>query len=140
MTVIETVAALINRLHAGYQSHQGEWRGDRGSLMAWMDEHAEGRIIISGRQPLGGPHTLEEWASHPALHILTEEEQRHYGVTPYIGLSAWALEDGALDAVLAAGVDADYARAAFHAGVTDAWALIEAWEAGIAPEYLGALS
>lgn len=46
----------------------------------------------------------------------------------------------ALDAVLAAGVDADYARDAHSAGVTEAGVIIDAWEAGISVEYLGALS
>ncbi|MFV4914639.1 hypothetical protein PFZ49_14165 [Microbacterium lacticum] len=46
------------------------------------------------------------------------------------------LDDGALDAVLAAGVDADYARAAHVAGVSDAWAIIDGWTAGIPVEYL----
>lgn len=38
--------------------------------------------------------------------------------------------------MLAAGVDADYASAAHRAGVTDAWAIIEGWAAGIPVEYL----
>lgn len=79
----------------------------------------------------------ERIPDHPAL--------RRFGVdfthlAADIALAAWVLDDGALEAVVAAEVDPEYARAAHRAGVTDAWAIIAGWEAGIPVEYLGAAS
>lgn len=140
MSVEETVAALVQRIRDARQPVQGEWVDERGSVIAWEDEHAGGRIVIAGRPTLAGPHRPGAFATHPAVFVLDEDERWHYAAGPEIALASWVLADGALDAMLAAGVDAEYARAAHRAGVTDAWTLIGGWEAGIPIEYVGLAS
>lgn len=140
MSVAEAVAALVQGIRTARQPVHREWASQGGRLIAWADEHADERIVIAGRPSLAGPHRPAEWATHPAVFVLDETERSHYAMAPEIALASWVLDDGALDAMLAAGVDADYARGAHGAGVTDAWAIIGGWEAGIPVEYLGALS
>lgn len=97
------------------------------------------RIVIAGRPLLSGPHLPGDFAAHPAVFLLDDKERSHYAAQPEIAFASWVLEDGALDAVIAAGVDAEYARAAHRAGVTDAWDIIDGWEAGIPVEFLSAM-
>lgn len=130
MNVIETVAALIAQVRAARQPEQGDWVNDRGRLIAWTDYDDENRIIIAGARRTHG------FAAHPAVFMLDNEERARYAARAKIALASWVLEDGAPDAMLAAGVDADYARSAHLAGVTDAWAIIDGWAAGIPVEYL----
>lgn len=138
MSVHETVAAIVRGIRAARQPVQGEWDNQNGRLIAWLDEHADERIIITGHIT-GSLHTASEWVTHPAVMLLASGERARYVVPPDIALASWVLDDGALDAMLAAGVDADYARDASRAGVTDAWAIIDGWEAGIPVEFLGAV-
>lgn len=109
---------------------------ERGSLIAWVDENVDDSIILTGHRTLG-LYTVDDWASHPAVFLLDEEG--HHARSPRVALAGWALDPDAFDAVVAAGVDADYARAAHGAGVSDAWQLIEAWRSGIPVEFLSAL-
>lgn len=136
MTVFATVADLVRQVREARQPVQGEWSDERG-LVAWVDEDSVDRVIIARRRT-HHLHPPTEWATHPAVFGLSEDEMR-YAVRPEIAVAGWALEDGALDAVIDAHVSPEYARAAHIAGVTDAWALIEGWQAGIPVEFLSAL-
>lgn len=138
MSAFETVTALVHGIRAARQPVQGEWADQRGRVIAWVDEHVDERIIITGHLT-AGIHVANDWMSHPAVFVLTSDERAPYAVPPDIALASWMLEDGALDAVLAVEVEPDYARAAHRAGVTDAWQLIEAWRSGIPVEFLSAL-
>lgn len=129
MSVFETMADLVQQIRDADQQAQGEWSVGN-VLVAFMDEDDADCIIVAARLTDGFSFG-SEWLTHPAvLADLT---------CGYIGLSSWALDDGALEAVVAAEVNADYARAAHRAGVTDAWQLIDAWRNGILVEFLSAL-
>ena len=140
MNVFETVADLVRQIREARQAWQGEWLDDEG-LLAWRVEEDYDLIALAFRCTFD-LHTNEQWAYHPAVfaHHEDEYEEDHgYETACEIALAGWVLDDGALDAVLAAEVDPEYARAAHRAGVTDAWQLIEAWCNGIPVEYLGPL-
>lgn len=139
MTVFETVAELTAKVRAADEFLQGEWSDKESGPFAWMDEDGSDRIFIEryfGRRRLLQRHTVEKWLSHPAAYVLAGSP---FPDAPDIALATWALDDGAVTAVLAAEVDPDYARAANHAGVTDAWLIIDGWTNGIPVEFLDAL-
>lgn len=144
MSVFETVADLVSQIRDARQAdqeYQWVWEGGEG-LLAWRVSDDPDLIAVAFRITFD-LHTDEQWANHPAVFAHEEcefEEVDGYETACEIALASWALDDGVLDAILAAGVDADYARTAHRAGVTDAWAIIGGWEAGIPVEYLGALS
>lgn len=136
MSVFETVADLVHRIRAGHQGWQGEWDDSRG-VLAWMDDDGADLVVIPkartrGTQPAVG------WLAHPAVFLIANEP--HIRANQDIALAGWVLDDGALEAVLAAEVDPEYARAVHHAGVSDAWQLIEAWRTGIPVEFLSAMA
>jgi hypothetical protein len=146
MSVFETVAEVARRIHDAEQTTPGNWSvGTTGMRLAWAEsaysgaDPAPGNRLMLAQWHTRGRHETGEWLSHPAVHLLRKEELSGYALPPEVALAPWVLEDGALEAILAAEVDPDYARAAHTAGVTDAWQLIEAWRHGIAVEYLGAM-
>lgn len=140
MNVHETVADIAQQIRGAHQSWPGEWSDAHGPL-AWLDDDAN-RIRISRpamrRQMVDavGPHEVDDWRPHPAVLAL---EGPFLARVPDLVLASWVLDDGALDAVLAAGVDADYARAAHRSGITDAPSLIDCWTNGVPLEYLTAM-
>lgn len=139
MTVFETVAELTAKVRAANEFLQGEWSDRKSGPFAWMDEDSSDRIFIQsyfGRRRLLQRHTIEKWLSHPAVYVLAGSP---FPDDPDIALATWALDDGAVAAVLAADVDPDYARAANYAGVSDAWRIIDGWTNGIPVEFLAAL-
>ena len=138
MSVHETVAAIVAFTRSTVPLTPNEWWASREPLV-WLDEEAEDRLHVA-RCDWTRAHSTDEWAAHPATLPVRQWMPGDLDPKPDIALASWALDDGALDAMLAAGVDAAYARAAHTAGVTDAWVIIGGWEAGIPVEYLGALS
>lgn len=136
MNVFETVADLAQRIRSGHQGWQGEWDDSRG-VLAWMDDDGADLIIIP-KARTHGTHSEDAWLTHPAVFLVADEPRTR--ANQEVALASWVLDDGALDAVLAAEVDPEYARAAHRAGVTDAWQLIEAWESSIPVEFLSALA
>lgn len=146
MSVFATVADLVRQIREARQPVQGGWSGGQG-LLAWMDERGDDRVVLPAPRT-AGRRSADEWASHPAVFLLDTfgyeavdgTQAPAWALPPEIAFAGWVLGDGALDAVLAAEVDPEYARAAHRAGVTDAWQLIEAWESGIPVEFLSALA
>ncbi|KQM36860.1 hypothetical protein [Microbacterium sp. Leaf203] len=136
MSVFETVADLVQQIRAARQGWQGEWDDSRG-VLAWMDDDGADLIVIPKARTCG-THSEDAWLTHPAVFLVADEPRTR--ASQEVALASWALDDGALDAVLAAEVDPEYARAAQRAGVTDAWQLIEAWRDGIPIEFLSALA
>lgn len=137
MTVFETVSELAALIRDAQQTVQGEW-SDESGLVAWVDEDGVDRILIARRRTVGPRRSEEDWLSHPAVFVF-EDEGQYAAVPPVIALAGWVLDGGALEAVLAAEVAPEYARAAHRAGVTDAWELIDLWRDGVPVEYLSAL-
>ena len=130
MTVFETVADLVQQIREADQPMQGVWYGEHDDPIAYIDD-VDGPEYLFVRPLLG-----DDWEQHPAAHefdFYPGEDQ------PASALAPWVLEDGALEAVLAAVVDPEYARVAHRAGVSDAWQLIDAWRNGIPVEFLSAL-
>lgn len=137
MTVHETVGDIVNFTRTTVPMTQDEWYLDR-KPGVWLDEDTEDRLCIA-RCDWTRAHTMEEWAAHPATVPLPVRTPSSLDPAPEVALASWVLDDGALEAVLAAEVAPDYARAAHRAGVTDAWELIELWRSGVPVEYLNAL-
>lgn len=133
MTAFDSVDALVHALHEAAHPTQGEWR-THGRFNAYYDEASDlvHFIMLNGEDDAA----VERIPDHPALHRFGVDFVQ---LIANIALASWVLDDGALDAVLAAEVDPEYARAAHRAGVTDAWQLIEAWENSIPVEFLSAL-
>lgn len=130
MSVFETVDDIVAQIREADQPMQGNWYGEHGDPIAYIND-VDGPEYLFIRPLLG-----DDWEDHPAAHefdFYPGEDQ------PASALAPWVLEDGALEAVLAAEVDPEYARAAHRAGVSDAWQLIEAWRNGIPVEFLSAL-
>ncbi len=138
MSVSDTIADIVAFTRTTAPWSQGEWWAGREPLV-WLDEDDASRLCVA-RCEWTRAHDAEAWAAHPALLAFPHWKSGQLDPTPAIALASWVLDDGALDAMLAAGVDAAYSRAAHGAGVTDAWVIIGGWEAGIPVEYLGALS
>lgn len=134
MSVFETVLALARRVNGVRQTSPGEWRADGSPFELARIGDVTGRayLFITFDDDVLG----DGWETHPAVH---EFQLYPEDSSPTYCLSPWVLDDGALEAVLAAEVDPDYARAAHRAGVTDAWQLIEAWRNGIPVEFLSAM-
>lgn len=135
MSVFETVADLVQRIRAGHQGWQGEWDDSRG-VLAWMDDDGAPLVILP-KTRTRGTHSDDTWLTHPAVFLVADDPRTR--ANQEIALASWVLDDGALEAVLAAEVDPDYARAAHRADATDAWQLIEAWCSGIPVEFLSAM-
>ena len=127
MSALDSVEALVRVLGESALDVQGEW-AILGRFTAFHDEDTD--LICFLMLNAEDDAAVQRIPDHPAL----------FRFAPDIALPAYVLEDGALEAVLAAEVDAEYARAAHRAGATDAWAIIAGWEAGIPIEYLGAAS
>lgn len=87
----------------------------------------DGTVLVQASDQ--GRHSEAEWLEHPAIVEVG---------CWFIRVARGAVDGPTLEAVLAAGVGAHYARAAYAAGVTDARSIIEGWEAGTPIEYLGA--
>lgn len=143
MSVFETVADLVQRIHAGYLFDDGPgiegWAGAVGlPWFAWVDSRVgEGYIILS-EDISADLLAVDGWETHPELHRLVLTDWRGDQLV-HLALSAWVLDDSALEAVRAADVDPGYARAAHRAGITDARQLVEAWRGGIPVEFLSAM-
>lgn len=138
MSVFETVADLVRQTREADQPMQGRWQVGFEVIAVARPESDTIRL----RYPVVArlPFTADEWLSHPAVVSLSRTARAaHTRGFDAVELAPWALDDGALDAVLAAEVDPEYARAAHRAGVTDAWQLIEAWRSGIPVEFLSAM-
>lgn len=138
MTVAETIAGIVRFTRSTAPQTQGEWLIG-GQPGIWVDEDDASRLCIA-RCDWTRAHDSDAWAAHPALLAFPHWKPGQLDSTPEIALASWVLDVGALDAVIVAGVDANYARVAHRAGFTDAWAIIEAWDAGIPVEYLAAMS
>lgn len=143
MSVHETVADLVQRIRAGYLFDDGPgiegWAGAVGlPWFAWVDSRVGDGYIILSEDVSANLLAAGGWEAHPAIHRLSLTDWQGDPLD-HFALSAWVLEDDALGAVLAAEVDAEYARAAHRAGVSDAWQLIDAWRSGIPVEFLSAM-
>lgn len=143
MSVFETVADLVQRIRTGCFFNDGPgfegWAGEYGQpWFAWVESRVGERYIILSEDSSADLVAVGEWEAHPAIHRVQRTDWQGNSLE-HLALSAWVLDDGALDAVLAADVDPEYARAAHCAGVTDAWQLIDAWRSGIPVEFLGAI-
>ncbi|GAA2570472.1 hypothetical protein [Microbacterium binotii] len=135
MTVTETVADLAQRIRDADSRWHGEWSDEHGPL-AWKDDDGADLIVVPNSRTRG-LHDDDEWRGHPAVFLIAEHR---ISANQDVALAGWVLDDGALEAVLAAGVDADYARDAHGHGLRDAEGILDAWTSGIPLEYLGALS
>lgn len=137
MTVNETVADIVRRVEGMGPYIPSEWV-DREGEVAWIDENGSDRLFI-GRVAWTRVHTAEEWLTHPAAFVLWGEPRSVLEPQAEVAFATWAMDPRALDAVLAADVDPDYARTAHRSGITDARALIDCWTSGVPLEYLAAM-
>ncbi|EXJ50772.1 hypothetical protein [Microbacterium sp. MRS-1] len=138
MNVFKMVEDIVAQIREADQPMQGRWQVGFEVIAVARPESDTIRV----RYPVVAqlPFTADEWLSHPAVVSLSRTARTaHTREFDAVELAPWVLDDGALDAVVAAEVDPDYARAAHRAGVTDAWQLIEAWRNGILVEFLSAL-
>jgi len=134
MSALNSVDALIRALGEATSDVQGEWPV-LGRFFAFHDEDRD--LIFSLMLNAEDASAVARIAEHPALFRFGVDFTH---LAADMALAGWALNDGALDAMLAAGADAEYSRAAHRAGATDAWVIIAGWEASIPVEYLGATS
>lgn len=138
MSVHETVADLVQQIREADQPVQGRWLIGSETIAVARPESDTIRVRypVVARLPL----TADEWLSHPAVASLQRTARpAHTRGFDAVELAPWVLDDGALEAVVAAEVNPEYARAAHRAGVADAWQLIEAWRNGIPVEFLSAM-
>lgn len=132
MSALDSVEALVRVLGESALDVQGEW-AILGRFTAFHDEDSD--LICFLMLNADDDAAVQRIPEHPALFRFALDFAH---VAADIALPAYVLEDGALEAVLAAEVDADYARAAHRAGVHDAWLIIEGWENGIPLDFLSA--